>query len=163
MQWFCYIFGLFGAFWDLPTNYTVRLLCLLDLSVPCWVFVHASFLRNPKPKNPGKLSRNAPLIYMWFNFILLHHLIDRQQTAYPPPPIQSCNIFTRFGWVGVPPELIAPTNNNFLPDIYYSIYTFYTLCIITLLPHIWVCQKEGPVVDWLVGFILLGWVGVPEI
>ena len=46
----------------IPMNYNVRLLCSLPLSLPCWVFVRTSFLRNPKPKNPGKLSWNAPRI-----------------------------------------------------------------------------------------------------
>ena len=32
---------------DMRTN-TARLLCLLALSVLCWVFVHTSFLCNPK-------------------------------------------------------------------------------------------------------------------
>ena len=36
----------------IPANYSVHLLCFPGLSVPCWIFVRASFLRNPKPKNP---------------------------------------------------------------------------------------------------------------
>ena len=40
----------------IPANYTVtlRLLCSLALSVPCWFFMYVSFLRNTKPENPRK-------------------------------------------------------------------------------------------------------------
>ena len=38
----------------------VRLVYLLALSVPCWVFMHTRLLKNMKPENPGKLSWNAP-------------------------------------------------------------------------------------------------------
>ena len=39
---------------DMRVN-TVRLLCSLDFSVICWVFVRVSFLQNLK-KSPGNLS-----------------------------------------------------------------------------------------------------------
>ena len=41
---------------------TVRRLCLLAMSVSCWVFVPARLLKNPKPKNPRKLSWNSPCL-----------------------------------------------------------------------------------------------------
>ena len=39
---------------------TLRRLYWLAFSMPCWVFVRASFLKNLKPENPGKLLWNSP-------------------------------------------------------------------------------------------------------
>ena len=38
----------------------IHMLCLIGFSVPCWVFVPASFLQNNKSKNPGRIMCNAP-------------------------------------------------------------------------------------------------------
>ena len=53
-------------------NHTLRPLCLLALSVHCWVLVRESFLQNPKPENPGKLSWNEPHIYNNNDIIILN-------------------------------------------------------------------------------------------
>ena len=37
----------------IPVNYAVHLLCSLDFSVTCLVFVRMSSLKNQKPENPG--------------------------------------------------------------------------------------------------------------
>ena len=126
-------------------------------------FCACKFPAKPETQEPGKIIKECTYyLYMWLNFILLHHLIDWQQTAYPPPQIQSCNIFTCFGRVCVPLVLIAQVKFFILDPrqtitfylIYIIVYTRFILCVLLPYHPISECaRKRGRwLIDWLVSF-----------
>ena len=56
---------------------TVHPLCSIASYVSGWVFVRLSFLKNPKPENPGKLLWNAPCVHI--------DSLNRYQVGYRNP------------------------------------------------------------------------------
>ena len=91
--------------------------------VPCWVFVRASFLRNPKPENPGKLSWNAPRMTACPNFNMTVQSYSKAKTVGHVGPDSPPNNVTHLQRSGICHALYEAFHNT-LYDVRRLVRTF---------------------------------------